>query len=317
LISKIESHRYFSKLSTEQQECARERLRKCTSADVEDALEEVVVNRGGLGSDSFIRLSVKLQRASPIPNGSSVHVLRNDLGQLPLRSVDDFTERAPASWLENGGVIMPLAQSEAPWIWFSSPYRFAIKIGCGDDDALSRTRWRAGLERQPQNYFVIPDPSFEEGCEVIRRFVNIALPRGIASTEQGSENVYAETIHLQITPVRAESYYHDEGGFFLRTIEEFFTRLIFGAMISQQCEEIQRRHERSDIKNHRFAEFTSLTWENARYQGIPVDPYKFADWDQTGAVQCCVHLCDPALWQDLQHVEGCRHNEIRGTEGLV
>jgi hypothetical protein len=312
LISKIESHRDFSKLTTEEQECARERLRIWTSADVEDALEEVVVNRGGLTSDSFIRLSVKFQRAWRIANDNTSHVLRNDLGQLPLRSVDDFAETAPTSWLKNGGVVMPLAENEAPWIWFSSPYRFAIKIGFGDADALSSAPWGPALDKWPRNYLVVPDLSSEESSEVIRRFVNIPLDGESTPPNHDSENTHTEAIHLQITPVRAESYYEDERGPILRhNIEEFFMRLVFGRLISEQLNEVQRRHERSDIKDHPFDEFTSLTWKDARYQDIPVDPYRFAEWDQTCAVRCCVHLCDPAAWQELQRVKTRPHTEIR------
>ncbi len=113
LISKIEAHRDFPKLREEEQECARERLRTWTPADVEGVLEEVVLNRGGLRMDSFIRLNVKFQRTMRIPNDNNSHALPDDLGQFPLRSVDDFPETAPTSWLKNGGVVMPLAESEA------------------------------------------------------------------------------------------------------------------------------------------------------------------------------------------------------------
>ncbi len=95
---------------------------------------------------------------------------------------------------------MPLAESDAPWIWFSSPYRFAIKIGFGHVDVLSGAPWTSGLQRQPQNYFVIPDPSFEEGCGVVRRFLKMPLRSGGAPTTQRSENVHPEAIQLQITP---------------------------------------------------------------------------------------------------------------------
>ena len=312
LVSKIESHRDFPKLSTEQQECARERLRTWTPANVEGVLEEVVLNRGGLNTDSFIRLSLKFQRAWRIPNDSNSHALPADLGQLPLRSVGDFLRTAPTSWLKNGGVVMPLAESEAPWIWFSSPYRFAIKIGFGDADVLLGAPWRPGLQRQPQNYLVIPDPSFEEGCEVIRRFVNMPLGRRRAPTRQGSENVHAQAIQLQITPVRAESYYQDEGGFFLRTIEEFFMRLIFGPLLSRQLDEIQRRHERSDFnKDDPFREVTRLTWHERRHQEVLEDPYEFAEWDETRAVRCFVHVCDPLSWQHVQRTNTRGHSEIR------
>jgi hypothetical protein len=315
LISKIEAHRDFSRLSTEEQECARERLRIWTSGDVERALEEVVVNRGGLSSDSFIRLSVKFQRAWRIPNDNTSHVLRNDLGQLALRSVDDFAETAPTSWLEKGGVVMPVAHSEAFWIWFSSPYRFAIKIGFGDADLLSSAPWGPRLERFPRNYLVIPEPSLQERREVIRQFINMPLREASAPCSQKLQKVHAEAIELQITPACAESYYRDVGGCFRKTIEEFFMSLIFGSMISKQLDEIKRRHERQNrrwhIRDNPFQESTCLTIDEATWPDIPQDIYDLADWDQTRAIRSCVYVCDPMAWQDTQRVKTRRRTQIR------
>lgn len=210
---------------------------------------------------------------------------------------------------------MPLAQSEAPWIWFSSPYRFAIKIGFGDADLLSSAPWGPDLGRYPRNYLVIPEPSLEEGREVIRQFVNMPLHQWSAPCSQGSENAHPEAIQLQVTPVRAESYYRDEAGFFLRTIEEFFMRLIFGPMISKQLDEIKRRQKRQDerwcIRGSPFQEPMWLTFDEAIWPDIPVDSDDLADWDQTQTVPCCVHVCDPAAWQGLHRVKGRRHPEIR------
>jgi hypothetical protein len=315
LISKIESHRDFPKLTVEEQECARERLRIWTPADVESFLEAVVLNRGGLTTDSFIQLSVKFQRAWPIPNDKRSHLLPTDLGQFPLRSVDDFAETAPMSWGENGGVVMPLAQGGALWIWFSSPYSFAIKIGSGETDLLSSAPWHASLGRYPRNYLVIPEPSLEECREVIRQFINMPMREASVLHQRKSENVHSEPIELQITPARAECCYRDEGSFFLKPIEEFFMRLIFGPIISKQLDEINRRHERQNglwhSRDNPFPETTRLTFDEAAWPNIPIDPHELSDWDQTRTVRCCVHVCDPAGWQNLQRVNERRHIEIR------
>src|SRR5207249_1370815 len=75
LIEKIESHRDFSKLSDEEREFARESLRTWVPANVEARLESAILDGGGLSSDSFIRLSVKFQRAWRIPNDGKSHPL--------------------------------------------------------------------------------------------------------------------------------------------------------------------------------------------------------------------------------------------------
>ena len=137
LVSQIESSRCFDELSQEAQERARSRMRTWIPADVEGRLEEFAFNLAGVGRDSLTALDVKFQRTMRIPDDGETYALPIGLGQLPLRSVDDFPETAPARWLKEGGVILPLARSEALWIWFSSTYHFAIKIEVGNVDGLS------------------------------------------------------------------------------------------------------------------------------------------------------------------------------------
>ena len=119
LWAEIESSRNFHKLSPEAKENARAKLHTWTPPYVEAALREFVVNRGGLNTDAFSELTIKFQRAMRIPNDGKIYALPTGLGQLPLRSIDDFPETAPASRMKKGGVVMPLHQSEALWIWFS------------------------------------------------------------------------------------------------------------------------------------------------------------------------------------------------------
>lgn len=40
-------------------------------------------------------------------------------GRFPLRHVDDYASTVPAEWMEQGGVLMPMYQSEALWISFN------------------------------------------------------------------------------------------------------------------------------------------------------------------------------------------------------
>jgi hypothetical protein len=124
LISQIESSWCFDELGAEAQEHARGEMRTWTPADIEGMLEEFAFNRSGVGRPSLTGLDVKFQRTMRIPDDGETYALPIGLGQLPLRSVDDFPETAPASWLKKGGVILPLARSEALWIWFSSTYHF-------------------------------------------------------------------------------------------------------------------------------------------------------------------------------------------------
>ena len=65
-------------------------------------------------------LKLHFQRTLRIPDDDSTYPLPPGLGQFPLRHVDDFGGQVPAQWIEHGGVMFPMYQSEAMWINFSS-----------------------------------------------------------------------------------------------------------------------------------------------------------------------------------------------------
>lgn len=168
---------------------------------------------------------------------------------------------------------MPLARSEALSIWFSSRYHFAVKIGAGNINALSSEPWSSDLRRQPQDYLVAPGPLWSDNDEVFRRY--LALPLGLGASVDGQP---AGSIQFQVIPMRAESYYCDEGAFFLRDIKEFFMRLIFSPVLSAQLAEFRRRDERSELERLTEALTEPVHEETAR-QEIIEDPYQSAEWD--------------------------------------
>ena len=103
--------------------------------EIEVALRTAALRAAGLDDASFPALTIAFQR--PLPAG---------LGAFPLRSVDDFPATAPASWLQRGGVVLPMYQTEALWISFSARYPFAVKIAAGKINAVSGAAWCRGTE---------------------------------------------------------------------------------------------------------------------------------------------------------------------------
>ncbi len=88
-------------------------------------------------------------------------------------------------------------------------------------------------------------------------------------------------------------------------------RLTFSRLMSEQWDEMKSRHERWDIKDHAFQEITALTSDETGHEEVLEDPYEFAEWDETRAVRCLAHICNPGAWRDLQPVKARRHTEIR------
>ena len=142
------------------------------------------------------RLSLDLMRTLRIPDDDSAHLLPPGLGQFPLRHVDDFGKSIPGGWVEHGGIVFPMYQSEAMWLSFSSDsiaerqasYPFAIKIATGKIDAVTGEPWRDSLHSEPQDYVVSPTQPWLDGyCVekgIVRQFVAMPLGGGYTAEEQ-------------------------------------------------------------------------------------------------------------------------------------
>src|SRR2546423_957498 len=87
-------------------------------------------------------LSIDFQRTLRIPDDGKNYPLPPGLGKFPLRHIDDHASRVPGNWLKRGGVLLPMWQTEALWLNFSSrhisnraSYPFAIKVATGKVNA--------------------------------------------------------------------------------------------------------------------------------------------------------------------------------------
>lgn len=76
-------------------------------------------NRDGQG---WGQMTIDFQRTLRIPDDGNSYSLPPGLGRFPLRHVDDYADRVPTSWLDRGGVLMPMYQAEALWLHFNRGY---------------------------------------------------------------------------------------------------------------------------------------------------------------------------------------------------
>ena len=96
-----------------------------------------------------------------------------------MKHVDDFAEKIPSLWLEHGGVMLPMYQSEALWLNFNSTflwdretgYPFAIKVATGKINAVTGNDWIVGLKRSPQDYVVSSKQPWLDGYCVEKGFI--------------------------------------------------------------------------------------------------------------------------------------------------
>src|SRR5262245_45320668 len=157
------------------------------------------------------RMRIVFQRTLRIPDNDRDYPLPPGLGAFPLRHVDDFAQRLPASWVKRGGVMLPMYQAEAMWLAFNANgYPFALKIAAGKINAVTGDRWSLGLNRDPQDYAVVPVQPWLDGYAiekgVVRQFVAMPLGQGYTAEEQITGTAEWGGLQIVAYPMKKQRY---------------------------------------------------------------------------------------------------------------
>ena len=222
------------------------------------------------------RCSIELQRTLRIPDDGRDYPLPPGLGTFPLRHLDDYAAGLPESWRDRGGVIAPIHQSEALWINFDTDYPFAVKVATGKVCAITGDPWAEQLNRDPQDYAVLPEQPWLDGyCVeegVIRQFVAMPLGEGYTVEEQLSGAAVHGGFQFLAYPMKAERY--------------------------------RALRSRSDDMEHSYKflaaaepyDAMGLAPGGRMKQEIFDDPYGLDAWDQRHGSRCFVSLLNSTQW---------------------
>lgn len=152
----------------------------------------------------FGGFTVTFVRTLRVPDDGKTYKLPAGVGQFPVRRVEDFKDRVPATWREHGGAFVPMYQREALWLSFkgSDGIPRAVKIAAGKVNAVSGQPWRDELRKSGDpDYVVAPEPQLwldgwnagndGAGHRTVRQFVAIPLGMGYTVEKQvtGREDV--------------------------------------------------------------------------------------------------------------------------------
>lgn len=150
------------------------------------------------------RLLVSFQRTLRIPDDGKTYPLPPGFGRFPIRRVEEVADRVPPAWREQGGIFIPMYQSEALWLAFEGAYwkPNAVQVGVGGIDAITGDAWDDQLSNDPQNYIVCPDQPWLDGIktgdEVIRQFVAVPLGQGYTVEEQITSQAEVGGIQIRV-----------------------------------------------------------------------------------------------------------------------
>jgi hypothetical protein len=236
-------------------------------------------------------LSIEFQRTLRIPDDEKTYPLPPGLGAFPLRHVDDHAANVPSAWLQRGGVMLPMFQSEAMWLFFNAdpvpghwePYPFAIKVATGKQCAVSGEAWTDGLRRGPQNYLVAPTQPWLDGYVVekgtIRQFVAMPLGAGYSAEEQITGMAEHGGLQLAVYPMKRDVF---EKRFPKRPEARFRQGTVLRKM-SLSC----------------AAPDMGLAPGGRMRQEIYDDPFDLDDWQLDAGSRCFVHLCNSLVWEGI------------------
>jgi hypothetical protein len=235
-------------------------------------------------------LEITFQRTLRIPDDDKTYPLPPGLGAFPLRHVDDFAGEAPPAWLEHGGVMLPMYQSEAMWLLFAAGhdsergvnYPLAIKVATGKIDAVTGQPWHNGLHREPQDYMVAPTQPWLDGyCVekgVIRQFVAMPLGAGYTAEEQITGKAEHGGMQVIVYPMKREVF------------ERRFPKV-------DRKLKLKRAMCIEELSAFALNEEMGLAPGGRMMQEIYEDPFDFSDWDLTQSSRCFVHIANSLAWR--------------------
>lgn len=235
------------------------------------------------------RLIVEFQRTLRIPDGGREMPRLPSLGRYPLFPIEEHRDRVPRHWLEHGGGMLPMYQSEAMWLSFQPAYSmaartfypFAVKVGVGDLDAITGSRRLTGLHRWPQDYLVIHDHSwlggFVSGNGAVHQFAAMPLGSGyFPSQEEGQGRNRFGRVRLDIVPMCGD---------------------IFAARYLNNATPLTTRSGSTSLSSPRVLPSAPSLQPDAliqqrREEGL----FPLEDWHQRVSESYCVHLANSLHW---------------------
>lgn len=270
-------------------------------------------------------LTMDFQRTLRIPDDGVNHSLPPSLGAFPLRLIDNYKEKLPKSWVDHGGIFLPMYQSEALWINFNSSgyaYPFAIKIATGKRSAITTNEWTNGLQKE--DYCVntvqrwIDGYAIEDG--LIRQFVAAPMGSGVSVEQQITGEDKFGGIQIEIFPMKASEY---EKRFVIprkrdskircRGINFISESGVEGPMgpigsigpsglagsLNTNCDYSDSISEQSYGSSSFDISSMSMAAGGKMMQQIITDPYGIEVWDTENSNRCFIHLTNSMVWRAI------------------
>jgi hypothetical protein len=240
------------------------------------------------------KFTIDFQRTLRIPDDDKDYPLPPGLGRFPIRHVDDYSKTIPAQWIEHGGVMLPMYQSEALWLNFRSDYiddhkttyPFVIKMATGKINAVTGKTWSDWLQRDPQDYMVSTEQPWLDGyCVekgIIRQFVAMPLGTGYSAEEQITGKADHGGIQIIVYPMK------------WKVFEKRFPK------VERVVEDLELDSNVKFCISEKPANYNMALAPGGRMkQEIYEDPFELDDWEIDHRSRCFIHIANSLVWRAI------------------
>lgn len=275
------------------------------------------------------RFEIVFHRTLRLPEDGKTHNLPPSMGQFPVKQVDDYKSKVPASWVEHGGIFLPMYQREALWLGFMNPYGYApnaVKVAAGQVNAVSGETWKPELapsggdpSNPRQDYMVAPPQpwldGFNAGSGVIKQFV--AMPLGMGYTVEGQVTGKEEFggIQLLVVPPKEGRFKKPSSGV-LRTAGAGSGLIASGMSHTYTLSSTGGQSYVTSVNSmvhDGMATMDFMEQEMSRSVGAEIglaaggsmeqkiypDPHGIDTWDQGSSGRLYVHIVNSEMWRAI------------------
>jgi len=271
---------------------------------------KITANNGTALFDHNGRLfTVTFHRTLRLPEDGKTHELPPSLGTFPVKLVDDYKGKVPASWAEHGGVFIPLHAREALWLGFGGT-ECAVKVAAGKINAVNGKPWAQPMVAGVEDYMVAPSPQlwldgFNAGIGIIKQFV--AMPMGMGYTVEGQltgEEKFGGLQLLVVPPkpgripdppppiLRSASF----GGGLGQSFDD--SGQSFGSHTSISCS-MNADQSFKPLSAFLANAEMGLAAGGTMTQKVYPDPHGIDVWDQTAAGRLYVHIVNAEMYEAI------------------
>ncbi len=231
-------------------------------------------------------LMIEFQRTLRLPDDGINCPMPPSHGSFPVVNLDEYQDKLPIEWRGQHGAMLPIHPSEALWISFHPKhkkerdvsYPFAVKVSYNKINAISGHLTRFGLQREPQNYMVVPNQPWLDGffCGLgtVKQFI------GQRGSKEGNneENI---AIHLEVFPMKGEVF------------DTRFPELLddtphLGSEDLIDWWNMDAISESVDM---------GIMPGGVLKQEISQDTFNLTDWEHKNSSRCTVHLASARIWR--------------------